>query len=1015
MTQRFWSPSAWLVCCSAVSLLCTTTTVLAKHQEGATEAARRAVVEELLEQMTLEEKVGQMTQADLTGMSGLEEIRELCLGSVLSGGDSDPAGGNTQAAWRETVAACQAEASKTRLSIPLLYGVDAVHGHNNVLGAVIFPHNIGLGCANDADLVRRIGRATAREVRSTGINWAFAPCVTVPRDDRWGRTYEGYSEDPTTVGKLGAALVRGLQGDRLGSTPSVLASAKHWVGDGGVSAEVRASRFQSEIGLYLDQGDTRCDEATLRKVHVAPYLPSIEAGVGSVMVSYSSWNGVKCTVNRQLLTDLLKEELGFEGIVISDYNAIDQCHEDYPTAISMAINAGIDMAMVSKRQREFVGALVGLVRDGAVPQSRIDDAVRRILLVKAAMGLLDSDEGVDSPPADDGFGSPEHRALAREAVSKSLVVLKNESATLPVGDGVKHIAVVGEAATDLGMQCGGWTIDWLGRRGEVTPGGTTLFDGVRELAKGRHKVTYSKSGERLDGADLVIAVVGEEPYAEGHGDRESLALRPEDNELVQRAVESGAPVCLVVLSGRPLELGAAAEACEAVVAAWLPGTEGAGVADVLFGVTPASGRLSFSWPKTSNQHPINTGDASYDPLYPLGHGLTPPLVQRNTAASDPAPEDIGFVRGYTWGWDGQRGDFASPAAADSMAKLAETGIDHICIAFAANMQTPSSAEFQWGDDSARMPSDAEVRGVISLAREHGLKVILKPTVNCDDQTWRAWIGFYRPLTQQEKASGVTGVEDPWGPTTRFREGEAIDTDAWRTWWSHYRQFLEHYARIAEEEGVEAVCIGCEMNSSESFVEDWRSTIQGVRNRYDGLLTYNCNHGRESTVPWWDALDFISVSGYYPTPPPQGVSTKEAALKRTPKPMILAALEGVRRELSELSEKEGKPVLFIETGVTNVRGAARYPWSHPTALMDSPIDDKEQLHYYEAMFETFWDEPWCAGFCWWDWPTKLYTKEAAPTVRSFCVYGREAEQTVRAWYAKERQPTAPESSEAAQQQ
>lgn len=1000
-----WSYPGWkkLHHCIALVLIFATATV-GMGDEGAENASRRKVVEDLLDRMTLEEKVGQMAQADLAGLSSLEEISQLALGSVLSGGDSDPAAGNTPAAWRDTVAACQAEARKTRLRIPLLYGVDAVHGHNNVMGAVIFPHNIGLGCAMDPDLVERIGQATAREVRSTGINWTFAPCVTVPRDDRWGRTYEGYSEDPRTVGLLGASLVRGLQGERLDAETSVLACAKHWVGDGGVTAEVRESRFHEKVGLYLDQGNTQCTEATLRQIHVAPYRPSIEAGVGSVMVSYSSWNGVKCTVNRALLTDLLKDELGFDGIVLSDYNAIDQCHEDYSTAVGMAINAGIDMAMVSKRQRDFVDALLKQVRSGTVPESRIDDAVRRILKVKSAMGLLQRTHDRMTPSDEDQLGSPEHRALAREAVAKSLVILKNEASTLPFGNEVTRIAAVGEAANDLGMQCGGWTIDWLGRRGEVTPGGTTMLSGMREVAGNRCQITYSADATDLSKVDAIVAFVAEPPYAEGHGDSESLALRQSDRDLIERALQANVPVCLVILSGRPMELGTIAKQCDAIVAAWLPGTEGAGVADILFGEMPATGRLSFSWPKVSSDHPVNVGDPQYDPLYPFGHGLNPSQVKHveSTPVDNASKRDkLGFVRGYTWGWDGRQGDFSSEAAADSMAKLAATGIDHVCIAFAAVMESPNSPHFTWGDAAPQMPSDADVRRAIQLARKHNLKVILKPTVNCADQTWRAWIRFYRPLTKDEKADGLAGVEDPWGPQPRFREGEAVDDAAWSQWWSNYRQFLQHYARIANEQRVEALCLGCEMNSSESFVNEWRSTIERVRQEYDGPLTYNCNHGREMKITWWDALDFIGVSGYYPTPPPSGMSKEEAALQLTPKPTILAEFEKIKRELSELSEKAGKPILFIETGVTNVRGASRYPWSHPTDLTHSPIDDLEQVHYYEAMFETFWAEPWCAGFCWWDWPVNLYAKEAAPTVRSFCVYGREAEHTLRTWYAKQR--------------
>lgn len=578
-----------------------------------------AVVEPLLEKMTLAEKVGQMTQAEYGSLKGVDEIRELAVGSVLSGGNDDPAAGNSVDAWTALYDKCQGEALKTRLGVPLLYGIDAVHGHSNVLDAVIFPHNIGLGCADEPDLVERIARLTALEVRATGIQWAFAPCVTVPRDDRWGRTYEGFSEDPERVSRLGAAAVRGLQTDDLSAPEAVLACAKHFVGDGGTVAEVRQSQFLEGVGIRLDQGDTRCDEETLRRVHISPYLPCLAEGVASIMPSYSSWNGVKCTASKELLTDILKEELGFQGFLISDYQAIDQCHEDYKTAIGIAINAGIDMAMAPHKYREYIKLLTELVNEGVVPQERIDDAVRRILRVKAAMGLLDPDRNQLSDAAwQAGFGSEERRQVAREAVQKSLVLLKNENA-LPLKPG--SLQVVGAAADDLGIQCGGWTIDWQGKVGEVTSGGTTILEGFRQLA-GEDAVSYSADGSGLKADAPAIVVVGEKPYAEGVGDNDQLTLSEEDQAVVKRSLESGAPVVLVVLSGRPIVLEEATlGAAQAVVAAWLPGTEGAGVADVLLGHAAPTGTLSFSWPRSADQHPINVGDEDYDPLFPYGHGL----------------------------------------------------------------------------------------------------------------------------------------------------------------------------------------------------------------------------------------------------------------------------------------------------------------------------------------------------------------------------------------------------------
>ncbi|QDU87971.1 Periplasmic beta-glucosidase precursor [Pirellulimonas nuda] len=581
-------------------------------------------VNPLLQRMTLAEKVGQMTQADLGGLKDFRDIATLSLGSVLSGGDADPAEGNAREAWDDTYQQCQRQAMASHLGVPILYGVDAVHGHNNVLGGVIFPHNIGLGCANDPDLVEQIARLTALEVRATGIQWTFAPCITIPRDDRWGRTYEGYSEDPRRVAELGAAAVRGLQGGDLRSPTSVLACAKHFVGDGGTSALVGPSRFRKGLGLTLDQGDTRCDEATLRRIHVAPYPPCIAEGVGTIMPSYSSWNGVKCTMHHPLLTDLLKEELGFDGFLISDYDAIDQCHSDYKTAIGLSINAGIDMAMVSKRYKQYIRLLTELVEEGTVPMARIDDAVRRILRVKASMGLLEADYSPQTDPALVAeFGSSQRRSVARDAVRKSLVLIKNNG-VLPIRDSVRHVRVAGAKADDMGVQCGGWTIDWQGRKGEVTPGGTTLLQGVREVATGV-EVTHTVDGRGVEGAEVVIVVVGEAPYAEGVGDDAELGLPLEDLALIAEAQKSSAPMVLVLLSGRPIALDDEVIAgADAIVAAWLPGTEGAGVADILFGAASPTGTLSFTWPHSADQHPINVGDEKYQPRFPFGHGLRYP-------------------------------------------------------------------------------------------------------------------------------------------------------------------------------------------------------------------------------------------------------------------------------------------------------------------------------------------------------------------------------------------------------
>jgi beta-glucosidase len=348
----------------------------------------------LLAQMTLDEKIGQMTQADQMFLKDPSDIETYFLGSILSGGDSDPKAGNSREAWTELATSIQAHATKTRLRIPLLYGVDAIHGHNNVLGAVIFPHNIGLGATRNAALVEKIGKITAEEVRATNIQWVFAPCVTVPQDIRWGRTYEGFSEDPKLVAELGAAAVRGLQGSGLSDPHGVLACAKHYVGDGGTT--FGTGGFNKKM---LDQGDARVDEATLRRIHLQGYLSTVPEGVGTIMPSYNSWNGVKVSASKHLLTEILKQEIGFEGFLISDYNAVDQITKDYKTAIGISINAGMDMVMVPEHYREFISNLKALVNEGTVSISRIDDAVTRILRVKIAMGMMEPNPTLHIPSA----------------------------------------------------------------------------------------------------------------------------------------------------------------------------------------------------------------------------------------------------------------------------------------------------------------------------------------------------------------------------------------------------------------------------------------------------------------------------------------------------------------------------------------------------------------------------------------------------------------------------------------
>ena len=566
--------------------------------------------EALLVQMTLDEKVGQMAQVDSGALRDKSDVQKYFLGSILSGGSSDPASGNTAQDWLNFVNEFKGQALQTRLKIPLLYGIDAVHGHNNIDGAVIFPHNIGLGATHNPKLVEQAGRITAEELAGTGIHWTFAPCVAVAQDIRWGRTYESFSDLPGLVSELGAAEVRGLQAP-LANGSIVLACPKHFLADGGTQNGV-------------DEGNTVCDEATLRKLFLPPYRAVVEAGAKSIMVSYSSWNGKKMHGNKYLLTDVLKGELGFKGFLVSDWAAIDQISPDYKNDIETAINAGLDMAMIpngpgqKNNYVEFIRDLKELVAAGRVPQSRIDDAVKRILRAKIELGLFEHPRA--DPDLVSTIGSAEHRQVARECVRQSLVLLKNERHSLPLSKELKHLVVVGKAADDLGMQCGGWTISWQGDSGPVTHGGTTILSAVRRTVSPETKVTFSPDGSSVAGVDAVIVVVGEMPYAEGNGDRANLDLSAADLALMAKAKSSGAPVVTILLSGRPLILNSALTDSSAFIAAWLPGTEGLGVTDVLFGNFKFTGKLPRTWPR-SNAH-VRAGDAAEKPLFPFGFGLT---------------------------------------------------------------------------------------------------------------------------------------------------------------------------------------------------------------------------------------------------------------------------------------------------------------------------------------------------------------------------------------------------------
>jgi beta-glucosidase len=582
-------------------------------------------VEELLGQMTLDEKIGQMTQVEKNSIKP-GDITRYFIGSILSGGGGFPSN-NTVEGWAAMVDGFQKEALATRLKIPIIYGVDAVHGHGNLYGATIFPQEVGLGATRDVALVRQIGQATADEMLATGIQWDFAPVIAVPQDIRWGRTYEAYGEDTSLVSELGSAYIQGMQSlpegyqPAAGQTLYALATAKHYLGDGGTTF---GSSTQNIIKPYLlDQGDMRYDEADIRTLFLPPYQDAVDSGAMSVMASFSSWNGVKMHAQKVWLTDGLKGELGFQGFIVSDWAGMDQISGNYYTAIVTGINAGIDMNMVPYDYVRFIDTMKQAVSNGDIAEERIDDAVRRILTVKFELGLFDHPYSDSALPLT--VGSDAHRTLARQAVRESLVLLKNDNAALPLAKDTSTIYVAGQGADDIGMQCGGWTIEWQGKTGAIDPG-TTILQGIKAEVSTGTQVEYNSGGTFTGMAEVGIAVVGEQPYAEGVGDTNSLNLSQTDIQTITNLRSHSQKLVVIILSGRPLVITGQFQKADAWVAAWLPGTEGAGVADVLFGDFPFVGKLPYTWPRSNSQLPINknnstdlTGCAA--PLFPYGYGL----------------------------------------------------------------------------------------------------------------------------------------------------------------------------------------------------------------------------------------------------------------------------------------------------------------------------------------------------------------------------------------------------------
>jgi beta-glucosidase len=589
-------------------------------------------IEDLLARMTLDEKIGQMTQVEKNSIRP-GDITKYYIGSILSGGGGSPEE-NTPQAWYAMVEGFQKEALATRLQIPLIYGVDAVHGHGNLLNATVFPHNIGLGAANNPELVEKIGRATAEEMLATGIPWNFAPVVAVVQDVRWGRTYEGFGEETELVTSLGTAYLKGLQTLREGDEPVagqsifVLATPKHYIGDGAtIWSSSRTEAYE------LDQGNMQVPEEMVRKLYLPPYQSAVEAGAMNVMASFSSWKGAKMHGQQYLLTKVLKDELGFNGFIVSDWQGMDQIYpDDYYASIVTSVNAGVDMNMVPYDYVQFIETMKQAVNNGDIPESRVDEAVRRILRVKFALGLFE--RPMPDTKYQESVRSREHLELARQAVRESLVLLKNENDALPLSKDTSVIFIAGEGANDIGLQSGGWTLEWLGKPGSDNEG-TTILSGIRSAAGTDTQVEYNSEGDFSEFrdsegnplvADVGIVVFAEQPYSEGVGDTADISLTEEENSLIVEMDRHSESVIVILLSGRPRVITEQLPLAEAWVAAWLPGTEGGGIADVLFGEYPFTGKLSYSWPRSNEQLPININNAADKtgcdaPLFPFGYGL----------------------------------------------------------------------------------------------------------------------------------------------------------------------------------------------------------------------------------------------------------------------------------------------------------------------------------------------------------------------------------------------------------
>ena len=572
-------------------------------------------VSQMLSRMSLEEKIGQMTQVERNELDSISDLATYNIGSILSGGGSAPTPNNLYS-WIDMYNQYQNVSLQSSSGIPLIYGIDAVHGHSNVVGAVIVPHNIGLGATWNPDLVQKISKITASEVSATGIDWTFAPCIAVPQNERWGRTYEGFGETAEINQIMGKASIVGFQGNNLALDNTILACAKHFIGDGGTTNGI-------------DQGNTQVSEEILRELHLPAYIDAIEKEVGTIMATYNSWNGKKVHGYKYLLTDLLKTELGFNGFIISDWKGVDQVNSDYKEAIKQSINAGVDMVMVPDRYKDFIGLTIELVNENQIPISRINDAVSRILKQKLLLGIFEKPYAEESSTEIDLFGSQEHRDIARQAVRESMVLLDAKNNVLPLKQDGQTIGLAGVLADDLGAQCGGWTIAWQGGNGDITEG-TSILEGFNKITN-TSEVIFNQNGDFDKDIDVAVVVIGEKtPYSEGGGDRSSLNIDNQDIALLKKMKSQNIPTVALLISGRPMILGEALINSDAMIAAWYPGTEGDGIAEILFGNYQPTGKLTNTWPNDMRQIPINFGDESYNPLYPYKHGLTQFPTTSNT-------------------------------------------------------------------------------------------------------------------------------------------------------------------------------------------------------------------------------------------------------------------------------------------------------------------------------------------------------------------------------------------------